>query len=157
LKITVIVIGKTVNGFISQGIDEYMKRLKRYIKTEFVVLPDIKNSKNLSIDQLMIKEEELLLDAIGSQSDIFLLDEQGLEYSSVELSQFIQGKMISGSKELTFIIGGAYGVTKKVKQRAMGMIALSRLTFSHQMVRLILAEQIYRAMTIIKGEPYHHQ
>jgi 23S rRNA (pseudouridine1915-N3)-methyltransferase len=157
LKITIVVIGKTVNGFVSQGIEEYMKRLKRYIKTEFIVLPDVKNSKSLSIDQLIVKEEELLLGAVGNQSDVYLLDEHGVEYSSVELSQFVQGKMISGIKELTFVVGGAFGVSSRVKQRAQGMIALSRLTFSHQMVRLIMVEQIYRAMTIIKGEPYHHQ
>jgi 23S rRNA (pseudouridine1915-N3)-methyltransferase len=157
VKITIVVIGKTVNGFVSQGVDEYLKRLKHYIKTEVIVLADIKNSKSLSVEQLMQKEEELLLNFLGNQPEVFLLDEQGVEYTSVELSAVLQSKMISGAKELIFVIGGAYGVTAKVKQRANGMVALSRLTFSHQMVRLVLVEQVYRAMTIIRGEPYHHQ
>lgn len=157
MKITILVVGKTDKGFVSQGVDEYLNRLKRYIKTDIVVLPDIKNSKNLSADQLILKEEELILSSLGSSNDIILLDENGDEFTSMEFSRFIQGKMLSGTKEVVFIIGGAYGVSIAVKQRAQSHLALSKLTFSHQMVRLVLVEQIYRSMTILRGEPYHHQ
>ncbi|PKP36905.1 MAG: 23S rRNA (pseudouridine(1915)-N(3))-methyltransferase RlmH [Bacteroidetes bacterium HGW-Bacteroidetes-15] len=157
MKITILVVGKTDKGYVCQGVDEYLKRLKRYIKTELVVLADVKNSKNLSVEQLIIKEEGLITAYLGNSSDIILLDENGSEYTSMEFSQFIQSKMLSGIKELVFVVGGAYGVSAQVKKKAQTHMALSRLTFSHQMVRLVLVEQIYRAMTILRGEPYHHQ
>jgi len=157
VKITILVVGKTDKGYVCQGVDEYLKRLKRYIKTELVVLADVKNSKNLSVEQLIIKEEGLITAYLGNSSDIILLDENGSEYTSMEFSQFIQSKMLSGIKELVFVVGGAYGVSAQVKKKAQTHMALSRLTFSHQMVRLVLVEQIYRAMTILRGEPYHHQ
>lgn len=156
LRIRVIVVGKTNRGFIEQGVEEYLKRLQRYLKTELQVIPDLKANKNLAAEQLMKREEEQLLAAIGS-SDFFLLDEQGKEYTSMELASFMQMRMVSGAKELVLVIGGAYGVTPLVKSRAVGLIALSKLTFSHQMVRVFLLEQLYRCMTIIKGEPYHHE
>lgn len=156
MKITILAIGKTDKNFVGQGIDEYLKRLKRYIKVDVQIIPDVRNSKNLSPQQLMQKEEELLINAFASGAHIILLDENGKECTSVELSNTIENKMISGLKELIFVIGGAYGVTPTVKQQVHEIMALSQLTFSHQMIRLILAEQIYRAMTILKGEPYHH-
>lgn len=157
MKVTIVVIGKTNKGFINQGVEEYLKRLKRYIKVEMEVLPDVKNSKNLSIEQLVSKEQEILLNYLQNQSEVILLDEKGEEYTSLELSHLIESKMVGGTKELIFVIGGAYGVSEMVKKRAITQLALSKLTFSHQMVRLIFVEQLYRAMTIIRGEPYHHQ
>ena len=157
MKITILAIGKTNKGFVNQGIEEYLKRLKRYIKTEFNIIPDVKNSKNLTSDQLINKEEDLLLNALKTVSDVILLDEKGKERTSVELSQLLQSKMLSGTKELVFVVGGAYGVSEKVKRRASEKMAMSKLTFSHQMIRLIAVEQIYRAMTILKGDPYHHE
>lgn len=157
VKIKIVVVGKTDKNFISQGVDEYLKRLKRYINLEMIVLPDVKNSKNLTPELLMSKEEELILSSLGNSSEVVLLDENGAEYTSIEFSQFLQSKMLGGLKEFIFVIGGAYGVTEKVKKRANNQLALSRLTFSHQMVRLVMVEQVYRAMTILRGEPYHHK
>jgi len=156
LKIKVIVVGKTLKGFIGQGVEEYLNRLKHYLRVDLIVIPDVKTGKSLPVEQLMRKEEELILSEIANGSEVFLLDEQGREYTSVELASIVEEKMVAGTKELTLIIGGAYGVTKAVKSKANGVIALSKLTFSHQMVRVILLEQLYRAMTIIRGEPYHH-
>ena len=149
-------MGKTLKGFIGEGVDEYLKRLKRYLRVEVLVIPDVKVGKSLPVEQLMKKEEELILSGIANGSEVFLLDEQGKEYTSVELASFVEEKMVAGTKEITLIIGGAYGVTQTVKSKANGVIALSKLTFSHQMIRVILFEQLYRAMTIIRGEPYHH-
>jgi 23S rRNA (pseudouridine1915-N3)-methyltransferase len=157
VKITILAIGKTNINFVNEGISEYLKRLKRYVKVEIQIIADVKNSKNLTAPQLIQKEEELLLNALSSDSYVVLLDEKGKECTSVELSQFVEGKMISGTKEVVFVIGGAYGVSNAIKQRANEQLSMSQLTFSHQMIRLILIEQIYRAMTIIRGEPYHHE
>ena len=157
MKISLIVIGKTNKGFVLDGLQEYLKRLKRYIRFELVVIPDVKQSKNLTPEQLIAKEEEVLLPHIADGANTYLLDETGKQFSSMELAQFIEVKMVHGAKELKLIVGGAYGVSNKVKSTVQGKISLSQLTFSHQMVRLILVEQIYRAMTILRGEPYHHQ
>ncbi|HZJ73395.1 MAG TPA: 23S rRNA (pseudouridine(1915)-N(3))-methyltransferase RlmH [Perlabentimonas sp.] len=157
MKIIILAVGKTYKGFINQGIEEYLKRLKRYIKVEFKIIPDIKNSKGLSPEQLINKEERLILNAIKTASDIILLDEKGKEHTSIELAQLLQSKMLVGGKELVFVVGGAYGVSDEVKKRISKKIAMSKLTFSHQMIRLIVVEQIYRAMTILKGDPYHHE
>jgi 23S rRNA (pseudouridine1915-N3)-methyltransferase len=120
-------------------------------------IPDIKNSKNLSEDQQKEKEGELILQQLSTSDELFLLDEQGMEVSSVEFARFLEKKMISGIKRLVFVIGGPYGFSGSVYSRAIGKVSLSKMTFSHQMVRLIFLEQLYRAMTILKGEPYHHQ
>lgn len=157
MKISIVVVGKTDKGFISLGFEEYMKRINRYVKAEIEVLPDVKNSKNLSVEQLIGKEQDIILNHLHDRSDVILLDERGKEFSSIELSRLVEAKMVAGTKELVFVIGGAYGVSETVKSKFPVQIALSRLTFSHQMVRLVLAEQLYRAMTIIRGEPYHHQ
>lgn len=157
MKITILAIGKTNSGFVSHGIEEYLKRLKRYIKVELQIIPDVKNSKNLTAAQLIQKEEELLMNALNKDTYTILLDERGKEFTSIEFSSLIENKMISGAKELTFVIGGAYGVSYTIKQSVNEQISMSRLTFSHQMIRLILVEQIYRSMTILRGEPYHHE
>lgn len=157
MKITLIVVGKTDKKYILEGIAEYEKRLSRYCKFEIKVIPDVKNSKSMSASVQMQKEGELILSAIRSSSEIILLDERGTEYSSVEFARFIEKKAIAGQSELSFIIGGPYGFSPDVRSSASSEISLSRLTFSHQIVRLLFMEQIYRAMTIIKGEPYHHE
>ncbi len=156
MKITVVSIGKTVKGFVYQGVEEYLKRLTRYIKVDFIVLPDVKNSKNLTQPQLLNKEELLLMPYIEACPMVYLLDEKGKQFTSVQLAKFFEAKMLAGAKEVVLIIGGAYGVSDRIKESVQGKIALSNLTFSHQMVRVILLEQLYRAMTILKGEPYHH-
>jgi 23S rRNA (pseudouridine1915-N3)-methyltransferase len=157
MKITLIVIGKTDKKFILEGISEYEKRLSHYCKFEIRVIPDIKNSKSMSPNIQMQKEGELILGAMRNPGDVILLDERGSEYNSIEFSKFIERKAIAGQREVYFIIGGPYGFSHEIKSSATGLISLSRLTFSHQLVRLVFMEQLYRAMTIIKGEPYHHE
>ncbi len=156
MKITLVVIGKTDKKYITEGISEYEKRLLHYCKFEMKVIPDIKNSKSMSESVQMQKEGELILASVRSTSELILLDEKGSEFSSVEFAKLIERKGVAGKSEITFVIGGPYGFSPEVKARANGLVSLSRLTFSHQIVRLIFMEQLYRAMTIIKGEPYHH-
>lgn len=157
MKTTLIVVGKTDSPFLEEGIAIYLKRLKHYINFEFKIIPDIKNTRSLSPKDQCVMEGDLILDQIGKNIDVFLLDERGQQPTSVELSAIIERKMVQGTKDLIFVIGGPYGFSDKVKKRVTSSISLSRLTFSHQMVRLIFVEQLYRAMTIIRGEPYHHE
>ncbi len=157
MKLTLIVIGKTDNDYINKGIDIFKSRLKHYLPFEIKCIPDIKNTKNLSTEQQKTKEGELILSNIENSDQLVLLDENGKEFSSVEFSKYMQKKMLSGVKNLAFVIGGPYGFSNEIYKRANGKVSLSRMTFSHQMVRLIFTEQLYRAMTILKGEPYHHQ
>lgn len=156
MKICVIAIGKTDNNALEELMNDYLKRLQHYVKFEFTTIPDIKNVKSLSKDQQMIKEGDYLLKKLDSQDHLVLLDERGKMYSSLEFSEFLQKKMNSGLKNLVFAIGGPYGFSEDVKRRAHGSISLSKMTFSHQMIRLFVLEQIYRGFTILKGEPYHH-
>jgi 23S rRNA (pseudouridine1915-N3)-methyltransferase len=156
MKVKLIVIGKTDSKYLIEGIAEYQKRLKHYLPTDFIVIPDIKNTKNLSEDQQKKKEGELILGQIQQGDFVVLLDENGKQYSSVEFSKFIEKQMVAGLKNMIFVIGGPYGFSDEVYNRANFKLSLSKLTFSHQMVRLIFWEQLYRAMTILKGEPYHH-
>lgn len=156
MKITLVVIGKTDKKYILEGISEYEKRLLHYCKFEVKVIPDIKNSKAMTESVQMQKEGELILNSVKPNAELILLDENGNKYTSVEFSKFIERKGLAGKSEMTFVIGGPYGFSQEVKARANGLVSLSRLTFSHQLVRLIFMEQLYRAMTIIKGEPYHH-
>jgi len=157
MKITLITIGKTDSTYLKEGIEIYLKRLKHYIKFETKIIPDIKNTKNLSFEQQKQKEGDLILKEITQQDQIILLDERGKEYSSINFSAFLQKKMLEGVKNLVFVIGGPYGFSDEVYQRAGGKISISKMTFSHQMIRLIFIEQVYRAFTILKGEPYHHE
>lgn len=157
MQITLIAIGKTDRAELEQLIGLYEKRLKHYIKFEFVVLPDIKNSKNLSEAQQKEKEGELILDQLQPTDTLFLLDEKGKQYTSVDFAQFLQKKMNSGLKNLVLAIGGPYGFSDAVYAKCNGKISLSKMTFSHQMVRLFLVEQLYRGFTILRNEPYHHQ
>ena len=156
MKITLLMIGKTDLSYLKEGIDVFVKRLKHYVPFEMKIIQDIKNSKNRSFEQQKTKEGELILQQISKSDDVILMDEKGKEFSSRLFSEWIEKKMIAGTRNLVFVIGGPYGFSDEVYRRANGKIALSRMTFSHQMVRLIFVEQIYRAMSIMKGEPYHH-
>ncbi|MCF6347720.1 MAG: 23S rRNA (pseudouridine(1915)-N(3))-methyltransferase RlmH [Flavobacteriaceae bacterium] len=157
MKIKLISIGKTEDKNLKQLIDGYQKRLRHYIKFEFEIIPDIKNVKNLSENQQKEREGELILKKITSKDQLILLDEKGYEFRSIEFSRFLQKKMNSGIKQLVFVIGGPYGFSETVYQKAQGKISLSKMTFSHQMIRLFMVEQLYRAFTILKHEPYHHE
>lgn len=156
MKIKLLLVGKTDSDYLSKGIDEYVKRSKHYLPFEMVIIPDLKNTKNLSEDQQKQKEGELILNQVNSGDFIVLLDENGKEFTSVDFSKFIEKRMISGLKNLVFVVGGPYGFSNEIYKQCNSKISLSKMTFSHQMVRLIFTEQLYRAMTIIKGEPYHH-
>ena len=156
MRITLLVVGKTTDPRLQSLIEDYQQRLKHYIPFEFVVVPDIKNAKTLSQEQLKSAEGQAILSFLTRAMDVLLLDEHGREFRSIEYANFLQKKMGSG-RDLTLVIGGAYGFSKEVYNRANGKISLSQMTFSHQMIRLMAIEQIYRAMTILRGEPYHHE
>lgn len=157
MNIKLIAIGKTDNKQLQELILVYQKRLGFYVKFEFEIIPDIKNAKNLSEDQQKAKEGKLILDRLQNSDYLVLLDEKGKEYDSVAFSQVLQKHMNSGIKQLIFVIGGPYGFSPDMYQRANGKIALSKMTFSHQMIRLFFVEQLYRGFTILKNEPYHHR
>ena len=156
MKITLLVVGKTTDSRLSALIEEYRQRLTHYVPFEWVVVPDIKNAKSLSEEQLKVAEGEAILSRLTPSMDVILLDEHGKEFRSIEYAEWLQKKMGSG-KDLTLVIGGAYGFSKEVYARANGKISMSQMTFSHQMIRIMAIEQIYRAMTILRGEPYHHE
>ncbi len=156
MKITLLVIGKTDSAYLTEGINEYVKRLNHYINFEIEVIPDLKKNKNLSIELQKQQEGELILTKNQAGKELHLFDEKGKMFTSREFAGFLEKKMASGLKELVFVIGGPYGFSPKVYETAKSKISLSKLTFSHQMVRLMCVEQIYRAFTILKGEPYHH-
>ena len=157
MKIELIVVGKTDASYFIAALEEYRKRLVHYIPFEMEVIPDIRNTKNLSEKQQKEKEGELILHALQTGDWIVLLDEHGREYSSMEFSSYLAEKMQSVPKRLVFIIGGPYGFSEPVYKAANEKISLSRMTFSHQMIRIIFVEQLYRAMTILHHEPYHHE
>ncbi|NQX81046.1 MAG: 23S rRNA (pseudouridine(1915)-N(3))-methyltransferase RlmH [Flavobacteriaceae bacterium] len=157
MKITLLAIGKTDNSSLNKMIDDYTKRLSNYVNFELVVIPDIKNSKNMSFKEQKNKEGNLILSKTEKSDIVVLLDENGKSYSSVGFSSFLQKKMNSGIKKIIFIIGGPYGFSEDVYKRSNGKISLSEMTFSHQMVRLFFIEQLYRGFTILNNQPYHHQ
>ena len=155
MKISLLMVGKTTDARLVSLIDDYRQRLSHYVPFELVILPDIKNAKSLTQDQLKAAEGEAILAKVGT-TEVVLLDEHGAEYRSVDFASWLQKKMGSG-RDLTLVIGGAYGFSPAVYERANGKLSLSQMTFSHQMIRLMAIEQIYRAMTILRGEPYHHE
>lgn len=157
MKIALIVIGKTDAGYFVEAIKEYTNRLTHYIPFEMTVIPDIKNAKNLSETQQKEKEGELILKASQPGDQMVLLDERGKQFSSVQFANYLEKKTHTVSKRLVFVIGGPYGFSEAVYKAASERISLSTMTFSHQMVRLIFVEQLYRAMTILNNEPYHHE
>ena len=157
MKIKLLAIGKTDNKQLIQLIDEYQNRLKHYVNFELVIINDIKNAKNLSEDQQKEKEGELILNRLQNTDQLVLLDDKGKHFTSIEFSKYLQKKMNSGIKQLVLVIGGPYGFSDTVYQKAQGKISLSKMTFSHQMIRLFIVEQIYRGFTIFRNEPYHHE
>jgi 23S rRNA (pseudouridine1915-N3)-methyltransferase len=157
MQIKLIAIGKTDDKQLIQLIEHYQKRLKHYIKFQIEIIPDIKNVKNLSEKQQKEKEGELILKKIAATDVLVLLDENGKQFTSVDFSNYLQKKMNTGIKQLVFVIGGPYGFSEAVYQKSKEKISLSKMTFSHQMIRLFMVEQIYRGFTILKNEPYHHQ
>ena len=157
MNIRLIAVGKTDNKSLQLLIDEYVKRLSFYVKFELEIIPDIRNSKNLSENQQKEKEGDLILSKLSATDRLMLLDENGKHFSSVTFASELQRIMNSGVKTLVFVIGGPYGFSNAVYEKASGTVSLSQMTFSHQMVRLFFIEQVYRAFTILRNEPYHHQ
>ena len=157
MKIKLICVGKTMANHLIEGEKEYLNRLKHYQSVEKVEIPEIKNAKNLSQDQIKKSEGELILKHIQPGDQVILLDENGTTFNSTQFANFLQKKFNGGGKNIIFVVGGAYGFSDEIYSIANGKISLSKMTFSHQMVRLFFLEQIYRALTILKGEPYHHQ
>jgi 23S rRNA (pseudouridine1915-N3)-methyltransferase len=157
MKIKIICIGKTGKKFLEDGEQEYLGRLKHYIAVERIEIPDLKNQRNLSQQQIKELEGKEILSRVSAGEQLYLLDERGKSFSSVGFSDFLSARFNAGGKAIVFVIGGAYGFSEEVYAQALGKISLSEMTFSHQMVRMIFFEQLYRAMTIQRGEPYHHQ
>jgi len=155
MKIKLLIIGKTDEGYLQEGISKYIGRLKHYCQLEVIELKDVKVGKKTNVDLQKEEEGKLLLDRIKPNDFVLLLDENGKSFNSVELSSYLQKLMNSGN-DIVFIIGGPFGFSKRIYERANGKLALSKLTFSHQMVRLFFVEQLYRSFTILKGEKYHH-
>lgn len=156
MKITLLAIGKTNAKYLQEGIEQYTKRLSHYIPFELKILPDVKTTKTLTTDKQKEMEGEMFMSAIQQGDWVTLLDERGKEFTSRDFASYIDKKMITIPKNLIFIIGGPYGFSKAMYDRANEKLSLSKMTFSHEMIRLFFVEQIYRAMTILKGEPYHH-
>lgn len=157
MKITLLSIGKTTDSYLLEGMNKYLQRIKHYVVFKTVELPELKNTKSLSQEQQKNKEATLVLKNVSSTDHLILLDERGQELSSVNFSTLLNKKMVGGVQHLVFVIGGPYGFDPRVYNRADYQISLSKMTFSHQMVRLFFVEQLYRAYTILRGEPYHHQ
>jgi 23S rRNA (pseudouridine1915-N3)-methyltransferase len=157
MTIKLLAIGKTDNKALLSLIEDYQKRLNFYVKFNFEIIPDLKNAKNLSEEQQKQKEGELILSSLTSTDVLILLDENGKQLDSVGFSVYLQKYMNSGIKQLVFVIGGPYGFSEDVYKQAQGKLSLSKMTFSHQMVRLFVIEQLYRGFTILKNEPYHHR
>ena len=157
MKITLLVVGKTEDKYLIEGIEKYLGRLKHYIGFNLLVIPEIKNTKSLTEAQQKTKEAELIHKQLSNLDQVILLDEKGKKYTSVLFADYLNKQMIGSVQQLVFIIGGPYGFDESVYKRANGSISLSDMTFSHQMVRLFFVEQLYRAFSILKGEPYHHE
>lgn len=157
MEINLLVIGKTSSCQLADLTDEYIRRAARYTPFEMRVLPDVRNAKALTPQQRKQAEGKLILDALRPSDFLMLLDERGKQFTSVTFAEMLQKRMASGLKRLVFLVGGPYGFSPEVYDRADAKISLSAMTFSHEMVRLFFAEQVYRAMTILRGEPYHHE
>lgn len=157
MKVVLLVIGKTDAGYFKEAIGEYARRVNRYISFDVCVIPDVKNAKSLSRSSQKEKEYELIVKQLLPGDSVVLLDERGKSFSSVEFAQYFEQKMNISTRRLVFVVGGPYGFSSKAYNLTREAIRLSSMTFSHQMVRLIFVEQLYRAMTILRGEPYHHE
>ena len=150
-------VGKTTTGYLKQGIDEYMRRLSHYVQCDIQCIGDVKNTRNLTEQQQKLAEGKALLDAINATDWVTLLDERGSEFTSVDFSRYVQRRMSSGLRRLVFVVGGPYGFSPDVYARANDRLSLGRMTLPHELVRLVFVEQLYRAFTILRHEPYHHQ
>ena len=157
MKITLLTVGRTDIKWVKDGLEMYVSRLKHYINFDLVEIPELKNVGALTKDQIKHKEGELILKGVRSQDELILLDEHGKEFRSLEFAKSLEDRISRGSRDIVFVIGGAYGFSEEVYGRADAKISLSKMTFSHQIVRAIFAEQLYRAFTIMRGEPYHHE
>ena len=157
MKITLLTVGKTDIGWVREGLETYASRISHYVPFALDEIPELKKASALSREQIKEKEGDAILARLRPSDEVVLLDEKGRQYRSVEFAAWLEGKMSRGGKDLVFVVGGAYGFPQKVYDRADGLLSLSKMTFSHQMVRTVFAEQLYRAFTILKGEPYHHE
>ena len=157
MKIVLLAIGKTKEQYLIEGISQYQKRLHHYTQFELLEIPNIKNANNLSDFELLRKEGELILQQLQPSDHLVLLDDKGKDFTSSKFAEKLQGWMLSSKKRLVFVVGGAYGFSEQVYQRGNEKLSLSKMTFSHQMVRLFFVEQMYRGYTILNNEPYHHQ
>lgn len=157
MKITLILVGKTTDDYIKTGMDKYINRLKKYVGFNIEIIPALKKTRNLSQDQIKEKEGEQILNKINATDTLVLLDEKGKEMNSVSFSNYIQKSMLQSIKNLVFVVGGAYGFSPVVYKKASSKLSISQMTFSHQIIRLIFLEQLYRAFTIVNNEPYHHE
>jgi 23S rRNA (pseudouridine1915-N3)-methyltransferase len=157
MNIKLIVVGKTNQSYVEEGVKEYFSRLKHYISFEIIVVPDVKGAKNLSSYNLKDKEAENIIKYLNNQDTVVLLDEHGQEFRSKEFAQYLQKKMNQGTKTLVFVVGGAFGFSDKMYSLTSEKISISKMTFSHQMIRLLFTEQLYRAFTILHNEPYHNE
>lgn len=157
MKIKLIVVGKTVDDYLKKGIQLYVNRIGFYAKFEMIEIPELKGVKSISFNEIKDMEGDLIMRQVDTTDNVVLLDEKGDSLRSLEFAEFVNKKMVSGIKNLVFIVGGAYGFSDKLYKRSNGSLSLSKMTFSHQMVRLIFAEQLYRAFSILKNEPYHHE
>lgn len=157
MKLKLLLVGKTVESYLKKGISDYQERLKHYASFELVEIPELKQASALTRDQIKLREGELILKQLRDSDDVILLDEHGARFSSVAWAKHLEQKMSHSSRDIVFVIGGSYGFSQAVYDRADSMLSLSDMTFSHQLVRLLFVEQLYRAFTIIKGEPYHHE
>lgn len=156
MRVLLLCIGKTNQDFVQSGIDFFIKRLKRYCQFEIVVLPDVKNPAKYSPDQLKEKEAQAFQKYIGNKA-YWVLDEKGKQYRSIKFADFLEKQAVNGNSEFIFCIGGAFGFDKDFKRKATGSLSLSEMTFTHQFIRLMFIEQLYRAFTILKNEPYHNE
>lgn len=157
MKTALLVVGKTKDKHLIALTDEYTKRIQHYVPFEILTIPELTNTKALTVELQKEREADLILDQVKAGDWLVLLDEGGLEFGSVDFATFLQKRMLAAPKRLMFVVGGSYGFSPRVYKVAKQKVSLSRMTFSHQMIRLIFTEQFYRAMTILKGEPYHHE
>lgn len=157
MVIELIVVGRTIEKYLETGINEYLKRLQHYTRLQITVIPELKNAKNMRQNQIKDNEGELILARVTTADRLVLLDDKGKQPDSPEMAQWLQNTINRGTRKLIFVVGGAYGFNEAVYARADEKLSLSSLTFSHQMVRLIFLEQLYRSFTILNNEPYHHQ
>jgi 23S rRNA (pseudouridine1915-N3)-methyltransferase len=157
MKIKLLLVGKTNIDWVINAVEMYSKRIKKYVNFDIEYISDVKNTKNMTAEIQKNKEGELILSLLDLKDTVILLDERGIQFTSLQFADFIKGKILASTKSLVFVVGGAYGFSQDVYKRADSTVSLSQMTFSHQCIRLIFAEQLYRAFTIIRGEPYHHE